>query len=138
MKSILLSCFPLVAFMAFSGVANRSPDYTANLTGVYTIAYMNWDGDIARMPEPGFSGSIRMTKLDHTHLNMTFSVTAKGNDKIFSETSDPQTLEVRPAIGNSFFLYDNGMKLGTISPTAIAIKTATEDGKGLVIIKARR
>lgn len=124
--------------MVFAGGAHRSPDYTTTLTGRYTITYMNWDGDIFHLPERNFSGSIWLGKRDGTHLDMTFSVKAIGKGKRINETSDPQTVEVRPTTGKSFSLYDNGVKLGTISPTAIAIKTATEDGKGLVMIKARR
>lgn len=102
------------------------------------MTYMNWNGDISHMPERGFSGSIRMTKRDGKHLDMTFSVKAKGNGKSIDETSDPQTVEVRPNTGNSFFLYDNGVKLGTISPTKIAIRTTTEKGDGFVDIRATR
>ncbi|SOD88761.1 hypothetical protein SAMN06269250_2833 [Spirosoma fluviale] len=124
--------------MAFTGWVQHSPDYTETLTGVYTMTYMNWNGDIARMPEPGFSGSVRMTKRDNTHLDMTFSIKAHGNGKTIDETSDPQTVELRPGHGMSFFLYENRVKLGTISPKAISIKTVTETGAGVVEIKAWR
>lgn len=102
------------------------------------MTYMNWNGDIAHMPEPGFAGSIRMTKRDNTHLEMIFSVKAHGNDRSIDEASDPQTVEVSPNTGNLFYLYDKGVKLGAISSKAIVIRTVTEDGKGLITIKARR
>ncbi|GAB2528688.1 hypothetical protein [Spirosoma aerophilum] len=127
-----------IALSGYSTQGYTSLDYTKGLVGTYAMTYMNWDGEVVVMPEPGFSGSIRMQKVDFTHLKMVFSVKVKGPKEVFNQTSDPKQVELKPDSVQRFGLYDGLEKIGTISPTAIAIKTTTETGGGMVEIKARR
>jgi hypothetical protein len=128
----------LPGLLGCATTTDRSVDYTKGLAGTYTMTYMDWDGDVARMPEPGFAGSITMTKADFTHLRMVFAVRVEGDGELVSQSSDAQLIELKPSGGTAFFLYDGAVKLGTISPSAIAIKTKTESGDGRVEIRASR
>ena len=132
--------FPAL-ILALLGCAKKTDqpiDYTRGLTGTYTMTYMNWDGDVAGMPEPGFAGSITMTKVDPTHLSMTFAIKVQGKGEPFNQSSDPQRIQLKPNKDASFFLYDGAEKLGSISPTAIFINTTADSGSGRVEIRARR
>ncbi|WP_155296195.1 hypothetical protein [Spirosoma rigui] len=128
----------LPGLLACATKTDRPADYTTGLTGTYTMTYMNWNGDVARMPEPGFAGSITLTKADYTHLGMVFSIRVRSGSELVSQSSDAQLVELKPAGGASFFLYDGAEKLGSVSPSAIAINTTTETGAGVVTIKASR
>jgi hypothetical protein len=138
-----MKCTPLfialaIAISGYSTQGHTPHDYTKGLVGTYFMTYMNWDGEVVVMPEPGFSGSIRMKKVDLTHLKMIFSVKVKGPKETFHQTSDPKQVELKPDSSQRFALYDGLEKIGTISPTTIAIKTTTETGAGVADIKARR
>lgn len=122
-----MKCTPLfialaIALSGCSTQGHTSHDYTKGLVGIYFITYMNWDGEVVVMPEPGFSGSIRMQKVDFTHLKMVFSVKVKRPKETFRQTSDPRQLELKPDSVQRFALYDGLEKIGTISPNIIAIK----------------
>jgi hypothetical protein len=132
--------FPALILVFFSCTTKEDKplDSTTGLTGTYAMTYMNWDGDVARMPEPGFAGSITLTKADPTHLSMTFTVNVQGEGELVNQSSDPQLIELKPGSGASFSLYDGTVKIGSISPTTVAIKTTTESGDGRVEIRAAR
>jgi hypothetical protein len=138
MKRTQLLIALAIALTGWSTKGNVPLDYTKGLVGTYFMTYMNWNSEIVVMPEPGFSGSIRMKKVDFTHLEMIFSVKVKGPKETFSQASDPKQIELKPNSGQWFTLYDGLEKIGTISPTTIVIKTTTETGAGMVDIKARR
>jgi hypothetical protein len=112
----------------------KKDDPEPDLSGTYQVTEVQVteisNGNRTQFVPPTISGTINVTKVDNSNVNVSINVTGA----LTLRESGP--IVVQKASGKTYDMYENNTRIGTIDGTEFRFDVSTTDGR--VVIVARK